>query len=102
MRVPRSRRRRRRGAQVSTVQARVAGLGSTLPAPAARTWKVCDPLDNPELELGEAQGRNGLASSRHWKPAGSLELKENLALRDATMPVGPPRSVVSSGLTATP
>ena len=36
------------GATVSTVQERLAGLGSVLPAPSvARTWKLCAPWARP-------------------------------------------------------
>jgi hypothetical protein len=37
------------GAEVSTVQLRVAGVASTLPKESvARTEKVCEPLERPE------------------------------------------------------
>jgi hypothetical protein len=37
------------GAKVSTVQVRVAGVASTVPAPSfARTEKVCEPPESPE------------------------------------------------------
>ncbi len=36
------------GAIVSTVQVRVAGVASWLPAAStARTWKVCEPCESP-------------------------------------------------------
>ena len=36
------------GAAVSTVQVKLAGVGSVLPAASvARTWKVCEPSERP-------------------------------------------------------
>ena len=52
----------------STVQLRLAGVGSTLPAPSvARTEKVWDPTARPERALGEAHAAQLALSSLQAK-----------------------------------
>ena len=92
------------GATVSTVIVRVAGVASTLPAGSmARTSKVCEPSLRPMKLPGELQVVNaaGLVESiRHWNVAvPSGELKAQLALAVAMVPVGP-LSMFVSGTTA--
>ena len=88
---------------MSTVQVRVASVGSTLPAASvARTEKVCAPWASPVSARGEVQVCQAPSSSLHSKvePA-SVELNEMLALVEATVPVGPEPIVVSGATVST-
>jgi hypothetical protein len=69
------------GAAVSTVQVKVAGVASTLPAGSvARTLNVCEPLASPAYGFGLVQVVNPPLSSSHSKvEPGSLAVKEKLA-----------------------
>ena len=83
-----------------TVQVRLAGLPSVLPAAlVARTENVCDPAARPVKLFGERQGTQMPRSSLDSKldPA-ALEENEKLALELVTVPLGPERMVVSGGL----
>src|SRR5215217_4024907 len=71
------------GAVVSTVQVRLAGVGSVLPAePTALTSKVCvEPPDRPRYSFGEVQTSKAPSSSLHSKVARlSLEEKPKVVL----------------------
>src|SRR4051812_50173116 len=84
----------------STVQLRVAGVASTLPAASvARTEKACVPTASPESDFGEEQPAQLPLSSLHWKvePA-SLALKEKLAVIAVVVAPGPLEIVVSGGV----
>ena len=64
------------GAVASTVQFRVAGAGSALPAPSiARTENVCGPSPSAASVIGQAQVANAPPSIEHSNvPPGSLEV----------------------------
>jgi hypothetical protein len=91
------------GAIVSTVQLRVAGVGSALPtASAARTEKVCGPSARPEYDFGDVHAAHAPASSLHSKPApDSGDENANDAELDATVPAGPLESEVSGATVST-
>jgi uncharacterized cupredoxin-like copper-binding protein len=91
------------GGCVSTVQLRVAGVGSTFPTPSmARTSKVCAPSVSPVIVYGLLQLTNDPVFSRHWnvEPV-SVELKVNVTLVALMTPVGPLRIDVSGGVAST-
>jgi hypothetical protein len=73
------------GAAVSTVQVKVAGLASVLPAGSvARTLKVCEPSARPVYGCGLVQAEKPPPSSWQAKvEPGSLEVKSNAALAEA-------------------
>src|SRR5947208_2846936 len=52
------------GPVVSTVQVRVAAVGSVPPALVARTWKVCVPSTSPVTLNGDVQGLKAAVSIR--------------------------------------
>jgi hypothetical protein len=88
------------GAAVSTLQVRVAGVASTLPAASlALTEKVCDPLESPVRFLGEVHVVKFPASSLHSKVEPDSE-EENVNEADVllTEPEGPEPMVVSGGV----
>jgi hypothetical protein len=69
------------GGEMSTVQVKLAGVGSVLPAGSvARTWKLWLPSASPEYGFGLEQLENPPPSSWHSKllPL-SVEEKEKLA-----------------------
>ena len=79
------------GATVSTVQERVAGVASTLPAASfARTEKVWEPFARLEYAFGDVHAAHAPASSLHSNddPA-SVALNPNEAEAELTEPVGP-------------
>ncbi len=83
------------GPVVSTVQLKVAGVGSTAPFRVASTARTCGPPASPVSVSGEAQGVNAPASSEQRKvaPAWS-ELKVNVAVDTVDTALGPVRMVV--------
>ena len=90
------------GGVVSTVQLRVAGDGSTLPAAStARTDHVCDPSDNPLSARGDAHPTQAPASRRHSKEPDSVEENAKVAAPEATVPDGPAVIDVSGGVVST-
>ncbi|XSF08636.1 hypothetical protein VZP55_30365 [Myxococcus faecalis] len=91
------------GATVSTVQVRLAGVASKLPAAStARTCKVWLPCDKPGKVTGSVHAAKGAPSSEHWYvTASSLELKSNVALALFVRPLGPLTMVVSGATVST-
>src|SRR5215211_7776454 len=83
----------------STVQVRLAGVGSTFPADStALTSNVCVPSDSPLYSLGEGQPSKAPPSSLHSKVASSsFEEKLKLAVVLLIVPEGPESMIVSSG-----
>src|SRR4028119_1091713 len=79
------------GAVTSTVQLRLAGAASVLPAVSgALTWKVCAPSVRLEYPLGTTQAPKGLPSREHSKlELASEEEKSKLADVLFTGPDGP-------------
>ncbi len=91
------------GGVVSTLNARLAGVGSVLPAVSvARTSNVCAPSASAAVVNGVVQAANAPASTRHWKvdPA-SVAVKENVGVLSLVVPVGPAVIVVSGGVVST-
>jgi len=91
------------GAVVSTVQVRVAGVGSTFPAiSAARTSKVWLPSESALYAFGLEHGENGAPSSLHSKlDPGSLEVNVNAAAVALVGSAGPEPIVVSGAVRST-
>ncbi len=86
------------GATVSTVNVRVAGVGSTLPSRSiARTANVCGPSGScPAERSGDVHGANAPASSLHSNvEPGFVELNVNIGVVSFVGPSGPCASVVS-------
>ena len=87
------------GAVTSTVNERVAGVASVLPAwSTARTAKVWEPPESGALGVcvapGPLQGAKEAESRRHWKvELGSLEVKPKVGV-GLVVPVGPEEIVV--------
>ena len=81
----------------TTVQARLAGVVSTLPAlSVAKTSKLYSPGARSEISSGELQPANGSPLNEHWKSASSSSaVKKNVAVLLGVVPVGPPSIVVS-------
>ena len=90
------------GAFVSTVNERLAGVGSTLPAAShARTSNVYAPSASAEVVCGETQVANAAAPTRHSKvDAGSLE-NANVGVESLVGPLGPESIVVSGAVAST-
>src|SRR5205085_2214224 len=89
-------------AAVSTVQPRVAGMGSVLPAASvARTAKVCSRSGRPAYALGDEHATQSPASRRHSNDAPASE--ENAKLGDASFvaPIGPDVISVSGATVST-
>ena len=87
------------GATVSTVQLRVAGVGSALPAASrARTRNVCAPSARPEYVFGLVQAAKPPPSSSHSKPAPASLEKVKIASAEPTVPTGPESIVVSGAV----
>src|SRR5690242_6262726 len=86
------------GGSASTVQVRVAGVGSGFPAASmARTSKTWLPELSPDTLFGAAHGANAAPSTRLSKLAsGSLE-NPKVALDPAVSPSAGPESIVVSG-----
>src|SRR5204863_8678563 len=97
------------GADVSTVNERVAGEASVLPATSvARTATLWAPLPSAVVVHGLVQLAHEPVSTRHWKvdPL-SLEVKANVGVVSLVGPVGPEPmvvlgAVVSAGGAAAP
>src|SRR5215210_8627010 len=85
------------GKVVSTVQVRLAAVGSALPAPSvALTRKVCPPSTSPEYFFGETHVSKAVPSRLHSKvDPGTEEEKSKLAEVAVTVPEGPESMVVS-------
>ena len=68
------------GEVVSTVQVKLAGVGSVLPAASiASTANVCVPSVRPESVRGDEQAPYGAPSSEHWNDEpGSDDANEKL------------------------
>ena len=78
-----------------TVNARVAGVSSVLPAlSVARTAKVCSPLARPAIGCGDVQGTNAAASSLHSNV-------EPASLAEKVNDGGPPSIVVCGAIVST-
>ena len=80
------------GGVVSTVNDRLAGDASVLPAASvARTSNVCAPSARAAVVNADQQDANAAASTRHWKvePA-SVEVKENVGVLSLVGPDGRP------------
>src|SRR5205809_830149 len=87
----------------STVQVRLAGVASTLPAGSvAWTWKVCGPSPRPLRPAGEVHAARAPPSSPHRNvvPA-SFDEKEKVAAASLTSGFGPALIVVCGGLLST-
>jgi hypothetical protein len=84
----------------STVQVRLAGVASVLPAASvARAEKVCAPAAREPKEVGEAQSPQGRESSEHSKlELASLEEKLKLALVEVVVAGGPESIEVLGGV----
>ena len=69
------------GAPVSTLQVKLAGVASVLPAESvARTENVCEPSARPVIVADELQAAYGAASSLHSNvDPGFVDVKEKLA-----------------------
>ena len=87
------------GATRSTVNDRLAGVGSRLPeGSVARTSNVCDPSPNGAVVRGEVHAANESSSTRHSNvEPGSDELKPNVGVLSFVGPTGPVAIVVSGG-----
>src|SRR3954447_7850858 len=87
----------------TTVNVRVAGVPSRLPAASrARTWKVCPSVASGGSVRGDEHGANAPASTRHWKLAPlSFALKANDGMRSLVDPLGPAVIVVSGAIVST-
>lgn len=91
------------GGVVSTIQERVAGVVSTLPAVSmALTPNVCEPSLRLEYAHGDVQAEYRAPSRLHWnvEPA-SLELKLKLAEVELVTAGGADVIVVSGGAVST-
>ncbi len=87
------------GATVSTVQVRLAGVGSSLPATSrARTVNVWGPCERPEYVFGEPQP-TVTPSSVQLNVPDSFEENSNSAEVLATAPLGPEVASEVSGAT---
>ena len=91
------------GGVVSTVQAYVAGVGSTLPAAStARTASVWLPWPSPVYVTGSVHATNGPPSRLHSYVTGlSFEEKSNVAVVEFVAAGGPLTIVVSGGVPST-
>ena len=87
---------------VSTVNVRIAGVPSTLPAASvARTRTVCSPSLSGSVVSGVAHGVNAAVSTLHAKVAGSLALNVSSAATMFVNSSGPLSIVVSGGVVST-
>src|SRR5688500_9014815 len=76
-------------AAVSTVQVRLSGPWSMLPAAStARAAKVCGPSDRPVRLTGGVHGAKAAPSSEHWKVAPASDEMAIVAALLLTVPVG--------------
>jgi hypothetical protein len=87
------------GGVVSTVQVKLAGVGSTLPAASvAVTWKVCDPGARPVYGCGLVHVALAPSSEQLKVEPGFVAVNEKLALVALVGFAGPPVIVVSGAL----
>ena len=90
------------GASVSTENARLAGVSSTLPAASvARTSKVCAPSVSAAVVRGEPHVANAAASTRHSKLAPASLENAKVGVESLVSPLGPASTVVSGGVVST-
>jgi hypothetical protein len=87
------------GVTVSTVNERLAGVASVLPAVSiARTPKVCAPSPNSVVVCGELHEANAAPSTRHSNVEPALvEVNSNVGVLSFVVPEGPDVIVVSGG-----
>src|SRR4051812_25860799 len=87
------------GAVVSTVNERVAGVGSALRLPSiACTARVWGPSGSGAVVSGEVQGASATPSMLHWKVEGcSDESKVKVGVLSVMGPLGPERKLVLGG-----
>ena len=91
------------GGVVSTVNDRLAGVGSVLPAASvARTSKVCAPSASTAVVNGVLHEPQAPPSTRHSnvEPV-SVAVNENVGVLSVVVPVGPAVIVVSGGVVST-
>ena len=89
------------GAAVSTVSARLAGVGSALPASSlARTWNVCAPSSSTAVVCGDAQAVNAPASTAHSKVAPGSLVNSKVGVESFVSP-GPVEMEVSGAAEST-
>lgn len=93
------------GPGTATVNVRLAGVGSALPAASvATTANVCAPLASGAVVTGDEHGEYAAPSTLHWKvdPA-SLEVNANVAVGVVIVDpsAGPEVIVVSGGVAST-
>ncbi len=88
------------GGAVLTVNDRVAGLASTLPAASvARTETLCEPSASAAVVHGLAQLTHEPESTRHWNvEPDSVAEKANVGVLSFVVPVGPELMVVSGAV----
>src|SRR5919204_3303034 len=90
------------GGASDTVQVRLAGVASVLPAESvAATENVWVPAARSEYACGDVQGAAAALSSEQANVAASVAVKEKVALVVETVPVGPSVIVVSGGVVST-
>ncbi len=84
-----------------TIQARVAGVGSTFPEPSrARTAKACEPTASDVKVTGDVHAAKGRPSSEHSNPAVSVLDEEKAMVADVAVVEagGPPVIAVPGGV----
>ena len=90
------------GAVVSTVQVKLAGVGSRFPAVSiARTWKVWLPTASPARLSGVVHAANAAPSRLHSKLPASVEVKVKVALVELLTAGGVEVSVVFGAVRST-
>ena len=91
------------GTTESTVNVRLAGVGSMLPAVSmARSSKVCSPSVRTTSSTGETHAANGLSSNRHSNEATpTAASKEKIGVLSVVRPDGPLVIVVSGAVVST-
>ena len=90
------------GSVVSTVNERLAGVGSTLPAASSRrTAKVYAPSPRAEVVWARLQVAKSPPSSEHSKVAPSSLENANVGVESFVGPLGPESIVVSGGEVST-
>ena len=87
------------GGVVPTVNERVAGVASVLPASSvARTATVCGPLDSAAVVHGLVQSAHAPESTRHSNTAPASDVKAKVGVLSVIVPVGPEVIVVSGAV----
>jgi len=90
------------GVATATIQVRIAGVGSLLPAVSvAVAWNVCEPLIKLLKVCGEPQLSISTSSRKQIKEDGSLDEKVKVAESLLTVPEGPESMVVSGAVLST-